>query len=174
MDSIWVFVVPCLAAALSNNSFPFIKMTNLISAPRNLLLGTALVLCGFCVLQPALAGGNTEPLTDILSTPGSAGLGFVTRVERSPYKDAGTRYDLLPLYLYEGERLFLHANRGGVKLLNGDERRLDLFVEQRLEGFPTERLPGRRVRGRLLLRGRLGRERELQLVHRRDAGLRSR
>jgi outer membrane protein len=116
-------------------------MTNLISAPRSLCLGTALVLGSFCIPPTALAGGNTEPLTDILSTPGSAGLGLVTRIERSPYKDAGTRYDLLPLYLYEGERLFLHANRGGVKLLNGSERRLDLFVEQRLEGFPTERLP---------------------------------
>lgn len=57
-------------------------------------------------MSPARAGGNTEPLTDILSAPGSAGLGLVTRIERSPYKDAGTRYDLMPLYLYEGERLF--------------------------------------------------------------------
>ncbi|MEO7885966.1 MAG: MipA/OmpV family protein, partial [Polaromonas sp.] len=104
-------------------------------------MGSALVVSGLCALSPVLAGGNTEPLTDILSTPGSAGLGFVTRIERSPYKDAGTRYDLLPLYLYEGERLFLHANRGGVKLLNGNEQRLDLFIEQRLEGFPTERVP---------------------------------
>jgi len=109
--------------------------------PHGVLRGLALVLGGLCTAAPALAGGNTEPITDILPATGSAGLGVVTRVERSPYKDAGTRYDLLPLYLYEGERLFLHANRGGVKLLNGDERRLDLFVEQRLEGFPTERLP---------------------------------
>ncbi|WP_341909513.1 MipA/OmpV family protein [Polaromonas sp. YR568] len=89
----------------------------------------------------AQAAGNTEPLTDILSTPGSAGLGLVTRIEASPYRDAGTRYDLLPLYLYEGERLFLHANRGGVKLLNGNENRFDLFIEQRLEGYPADRLP---------------------------------
>lgn len=110
--------------------------------PRYTLRSLVLLLGGgLCAALPALAGGNTEPLTDILPATGAAGLGVVTRIERSPYKDAGTRYDLLPLYLYEGERLFLHANRGGVKLLNGDERRLDLFVEQRLEGFPTERLP---------------------------------
>jgi outer membrane protein len=48
------------------------------------------VLGSLCAMSPALAGGNTEPLTDILSSPGSAGLGLVTRIERSPYKDAGT------------------------------------------------------------------------------------
>ncbi len=96
---------------------------------------------GFLACASAQAAGNTEPLTDILSAPGSAGLGLVTRIEASPYRDAGTRYDLLPLYLYEGERLFLHANRGGVKLLDSTEQRLDLFVEQRLEGYPADRLP---------------------------------
>lgn len=111
------------------------------SLPGRLLRGAALVLGGLCAAAPALAAGTIEPLTEILSTPGSAGLGFVTRAERSPYKDAGTRYDLLPLYLYEGERLFLRANRGGVKLINSGDQRLDIFVEQRLEGFPTESLP---------------------------------
>ena len=87
-----------------------------------------------------------EPLTDILDGAGSAGLGFVTRIEASPYRGAGTRYDLLPLYLYEGERIFLHANRAGLKLMNdgdhGRGARLDLFIEQRLEGFPVgDRLP---------------------------------
>lgn len=92
-------------------------------------------------MTPASANGNIEPLTDILPEPSSAGLGLVTGIERSPYRDAGTRYDLLPLYLYEGQRLFLHANRVGVKLLNGSEQRLDLLVERRLEGFPTTRVP---------------------------------
>lgn len=92
-------------------------------------------------MTPASANGNIEPLTDILPEPSSAGLGLVAGIERSPYRDAGTRYDLLPLYLYEGQRLFLHANRVGVKLLNGSEQRLDLLVERRLEGFPTTRVP---------------------------------
>lgn len=104
-------------------------------------LCAALLTAGLSAMTPANANGNLGPLTNILSAPGSAGLGFVTRIERSPYQEGGTRYDLLPLYLYEGERLFLHANRGGVKLLNGAEQRLDLFVEQRLEGFPVDRLP---------------------------------
>jgi len=109
--------------------------------PSRPFLCAALLTAGLSSMLPARANGQLEPLTNILSAPGSAGLGLVTRIERSPYREGGSRYDLLPLYLYEGERLFLHANRGGVKLLNGKEQRLDLFVEQRLEGFPAERLP---------------------------------
>jgi outer membrane protein len=80
-----------------------------------------------------------------LNTPGSAGLGLALRASTSPYLGGGTRYDLVPLYLYEGERLFLHANRAGVKLFNDGNRdagqRFDLFIEQRFEGFPAENLP---------------------------------
>ncbi|HEX5285788.1 MAG TPA: MipA/OmpV family protein [Polaromonas sp.] len=109
--------------------------------PSCSFVGAALLAAGLSAMTPASANGNIEPLTDILPEPSSAGLGLVTGIERSPYRDAGTRYDLLPLYLYEGQRLFLHANRVGVKLLNGSEQRLDLLVERRLEGFPTVRVP---------------------------------
>ncbi|MDB5843218.1 MAG: MltA-interacting MipA family protein, partial [Polaromonas sp.] len=104
------------------------------------LAGTALA-AGLSAMAPAHADASLEPLTNILSVPGSAGLGVVTRVETSPYLEGGHRYDVLPLYLYEGERFFLHANRGGVKLRQDDAQRMDLFVEQRLEGFPADRLP---------------------------------
>jgi outer membrane protein len=96
------------------------------------------------VCTPASADG-IEPLTAILNTPGSAGLGAAVRATASPYLGGGTRYDLVPLYLYEGERLFLHANRAGIKLFNDgtdkNGQRFDLFVEQRFEGFPSDRLP---------------------------------
>lgn len=107
------------------------------------LAGLALAATGWCAMAPARADAKLEPLTDILSVPGSAGLGVVTHFEASPYRGVGNRYDVLPLYLYEGERFFLHANRGGVKLLSGadDAQRVDLFVGQRLEGFPADRLP---------------------------------
>ncbi len=112
--------------------------------PRPVLFRTfscaALLVAGLAVMAPASANGSVEPLT-ILSEPGSAGLGFITRVEPSPYREGGNRYDVLPLYLFEGERVFLDANRAGVKLLNGGDQRLDLFVGQRLEGFPSDRLP---------------------------------
>ncbi len=114
----------------------------------SIFCATAFMACSFATV-PAHAIGGTEPLVDILNAPGSAGLGFATRIEASPYVGGGTRYDLLPLYLYEGERLFLHANRVGIKLINQGDRikegfgqRLDLFVEQRLEGHPIgDKLP---------------------------------
>lgn len=108
------------------------------------LFNTCLLACAAAVCTPAAADG-LEPLTDILNTTGSAGLGVAMRASTSPYLGGGTRYDLVPLYLYEGERLFLHANRAGVKLFNdGDRRagqRFDVFIEQRFEGFPAENLP---------------------------------
>ncbi len=108
------------------------------------LLTACLLAFTALACTPAAADG-IEPLTDILNTPGSAGLGVATRITTSPYLGGGTRYDLVPLYLYEGDRLFLHANRAGIKLLNDGDResgqRFDVFVEQRFEGFPAEKLP---------------------------------
>ena len=110
----------------------------------NSLFNTCLLACAAAVCTPAAADG-LEPLTDILNTTGSAGLGVAMRASTSPYLGGGTRYDLVPLYLYEGERLFLHANRAGVKLFNDGDRsagqRFDVFIEQRFEGFPAENLP---------------------------------
>ena len=93
---------------------------------------------------PASADG-IEPLTDILNTPGSAGAGLSLRISPSPYLQGGTRADLTPLYLYEGERVYLHANRAGVKLIKEGSGaagpRVDVFIEPRLEGFPAGNLP---------------------------------
>ena len=103
------------------------------------MLAVTAALC-----TPASAEG-VRPLTDILNTLGSAGLGVAIRAATSPYSGGGTRYDMVPLYLYEGDRLFLHANRAGVKLFNDGDRsvgqRFDRFVEQRFKGFPAENLP---------------------------------
>ena len=113
--------------------------------PNRSLLCTTLLWAGLFTMSPAHAVGGAEPLTEILTAPGSVGLGIAARIATSPYRGGGTRYDLLPLYLYEGERLFLHANRLGVKLLDKGDRnngqRLDLFIEQRLEGFTADHLP---------------------------------
>jgi outer membrane protein len=96
-----------------------------------------LLAAGFC----SAAQADMEPLTDILYQPGSAGLGLMTRIERSPYSGSGLRADLVPLYLYEGERLFLHGARGGIKLSDAGAQRVDLFLEQRFEGFSANRIP---------------------------------
>ena len=114
-------------------------MKNALSC--HILKFTALLTMGFLAIASAQASGINEPPTDVLPTPGSIALGATMQVESSPYKGAATRGDLLPLYLYEGERVFLHSGRAGLKLLDNPEHRLDLFVDKRLEGFQANKIP---------------------------------
>ena len=104
---------------------------------RALKIGLALL----ALMWPLAPRAEVDPLVDILTTPGSAGLGALTRIYPSPYQDAGPQVDLLPLYLYEGERLFLHSSRAGIKLLDRPENRLDLILDYRFEGFPADDVP---------------------------------
>src|SRR5258708_3755103 len=74
------------------------------------------------------ARSNSDPLTGV-AAPGGAGIGAAMRSERSPYKGAGTRNDFLPIYLYEGERLYLHSHSIGIKFGKVEsEPRYDVFV----------------------------------------------
>jgi len=75
------------------------------------------------------------------SQVGGAGLGLATRFESSPYRGGGTRNDLVPLYVYEGKRVFLEAYRVGVKLDQTPDSRFDVFVGYRFEGFPHDQIP---------------------------------
>ena len=96
----------------------------------------------FCIALPAAsARANSDALTGVLSGSGDAGLGVAWRAERSLYRGAGTRFDLVPLYLYEGRHLYLHAYRIGLKLDRGPDRRFDAFLSHRFEGFPYDRIP---------------------------------
>lgn len=93
------------------------------------------------LLALPVARANSDPLTGVISAPGGAGLGAALRAERSPYRGAGTRLDLVPLYLYEGKYLYLHAYRAGLKLETRENHRFDLFLSHRFEGFPYDRVP---------------------------------
>jgi len=90
---------------------------------------------------PVTAAADTAPLGDLLVVPGSAGLGAMIRSERSPYKGVGASQDIVPLYLYEGKRFFLHPTRAGLKLTDDGRHRVDLFLDYRFEGFPDGRIP---------------------------------
>ncbi|HXZ50690.1 MAG TPA: MipA/OmpV family protein [Burkholderiales bacterium] len=91
------------------------------------------------VTTPAAA--TSDPLVGLLEGAGSAGLGAAVRIEPSMYKDAGVRYDLLPLLLYESTYLYLHGYRMGLKLYDTPEQLVDVFVSHRFEGFPYDKLP---------------------------------
>ena len=89
----------------------------------------------------ASASVETDASTEVLATPGSAGLGMNLRLSTSPYREVGSQMDLMPLYLYEGERVFLRSSRIGLKLVTGPVHRFDLLIDKRLEGFPLKDRP---------------------------------
>jgi outer membrane protein len=110
------------------------------SPPYRLLCAAWLAL-GLAAVPAAQAQNHASGLAVDLPEPNSAALGFVPRLERSPYAGAGRRFDLMPLYIYNGNQLFLDVNRVGVKLLDEPSQRIDLLVERRLEGFPLTSTP---------------------------------
>ncbi len=99
------------------------------------------MLVAACVLNFAPAQAASDPFIDALAEPESAGIGAGTRAERSPYRGEGSRGDLLPVYLYEGRRMYLHAYRIGMKFEPAPDQRFDLFASHRFEGYSSERLP---------------------------------
>jgi outer membrane protein len=105
--------------------------------------GTALAtaLAGILASAPVRAQVDTDAIADLIDEPGSAGLGFLYRFEESPYLDEGQRSDLLPLYLYEGERFYLNADRAGFKFVDDGTHRFDVFLARRLEGFAEDDVP---------------------------------
>jgi MipA family protein len=96
------------------------------------------LICGALASGPAAA--TSDFLTDLVGKD-SSGLGAAVRVERSLYRGGGVRVDVLPVYLYEGERVYLHSNRLGLKFNIDPTHRLDVFVSRRLESFPVEGVP---------------------------------
>jgi outer membrane protein len=65
----------------------------------------------------------------------------VVRVERSPYVGAGNRRDFIPMYAYEGDRVFLRSTSVGLKFGPSRDRRVELFLRHRFEGSPFEDIP---------------------------------
>jgi outer membrane protein len=83
----------------------------------------------------------TDVLVDFLAIPASAGLGAIQRLDHAPYKGAGVSQDLVPLYMYEGSRVFLHATRVGFKFSEIPEHGLEVFLDYRYEGYPNAGTP---------------------------------
>jgi outer membrane protein len=97
----------------------------------------------FLILPLAAAAGPaaTDVLVDFLAIPGSAGLGAIQRLDGSPYRGAAVTRDLVPLYMYEGNYVYLHATRVGLKLHRPEADGLELFLDYRYEGFPYTHVP---------------------------------
>src|SRR6185295_2996143 len=102
---------------------------------------TAVAFFAACIFPWTAASANSDPLVGVVSEPGGAGVGAAWRMERSPYRGAGTRYDFVPIYVYEGQHAYLHAYRIGLKLERSGKHRFDVFLSHRFEGFPYDRIP---------------------------------
>lgn len=109
--------------------------------PGCLCATAALALCLSVFSVGAAASDDPAIVAPVAAEPSAAGLGIATRVQRSLYRGGGTRNDLFPLYLYEGKRVFLQSNRLGLKLDETPDRRFELFLGYRFEGFPYDRIP---------------------------------
>ena len=98
---------------------------------------SALALIGALAASCAIA--SSDPFSDVLPVGGAA-VGYVLRHERSTYRGAESGADQLPLYLYEGERAYLHGTSLGLKFKQEDWRG-DVFLRYRFEGFTRDRQP---------------------------------
>ena len=99
----------------------------------------ALALAAAAAVPDARANG--DPFSGIAQT-GGAGIGAFVRAERSPYRGAGTRYDFLPMYLYEGRYFYFHSHSVGAHFGDlGKGPRFDVFLRRRFEGTPYNVFP---------------------------------
>ena len=92
------------------------------------------------VVAPSVLA-DSDSMGNFIITPNSAGLGVLVRTERSPYQGVGVHNDLIPLYLYEGERFFMRPTRMGLKVFDDGTNRVEGFFDFRLEGFPHKDAP---------------------------------
>lgn len=105
----------------------------------SLLEVRAVYLALALALATSSASASSDPLIDVLPV-GGAGVGYVLRHERSTYRGAEGGADQLPLYLYEGERAYLHGSSLGLKF-NQEDWRVDVFLRYRFEGFTRDNQP---------------------------------
>lgn len=119
------------------------------SAARVAALVLVLLWCDVMPGGAFAATGDdpTVPAEVVQAGGGGAGLGLAMRFERSPYRDGGTRNDFVPIYVYEGKRVFLDAYRFGLKINETPESRFDVFVGYRFEGYPYDKIPASRGPG---------------------------
>jgi outer membrane protein len=108
---------------------------------RTRLSRTFLISLLWLPLAASAGPVGAEVMVDFLAIPGSAGLGVIERRAYAPYRGAAASRDLVPLYMYEGEQIYLHATRAGLKLAERSDHDLELFLDYRFEGYPADQTP---------------------------------
>lgn len=88
----------------------------------------------------ARACASADPYAD-LAEPEGLRVGAEMRVQRSPYRGAGARFDFQPLYLYEGDHVYIRSHSIGLKLPAAESGRFEAFLRYRFESHPTDDIP---------------------------------
>jgi outer membrane protein len=103
-------------------------------------LATLAITLLFLIAAPQ-ARAQIRPLFETLELSGKAGLGLAFRASTSPYAGADQVLDSLPLYVFEGDRFYIHSSRAGIKFSTSRYAHAEAFISSRLEGFPYEETP---------------------------------
>jgi len=111
-------------------------------------MNRSLVVCLLVILSSGAHGQWLLTQTPFHNTEsGSVGIGYAARYGQSPYvglDDIGSaysdyNYDLVPLYLYEGDYLFAHGTEVGIHLFKKPERfSIDLLARYRFDRLQPE------------------------------------
>ena len=95
-----------------------------------------LLLAGPWVVTPVSAQEVTE-IPFFNAPEGTAALGGGLRFGQSPYfatdNEDQRQLDLLPLYLYEGERFFFRGSAGGLHFVHNENWELNAFARYRFQ-----------------------------------------
>jgi MipA family protein len=86
------------------------------------------------------AAGSSDPFAGLVPSGGAA-IGPIWGAEQSPYRGGGVRHDFLPLYIYEGPRVFLRSHSIGLRFEPLPAVEGALFLRRRFEGHPTDSVP---------------------------------
>ncbi len=115
---------------------------------RSLSTALCLTLLSAVAVSPAARANwllTQTPFHD--QEPGSVGIGYAARFGQSPYiglDNIGSayneyKYDLVPLYLYEGDYLFAHGTEWGVHLLRSQKTfNVDLIARYRFDRLQVD------------------------------------
>jgi outer membrane scaffolding protein for murein synthesis (MipA/OmpV family) len=109
---------------------------------------------GFCLIaflfSGSLSAANLLTQTPIVDAePGTVGLGFGLRFGDSPYKgidniasiNNDNNSDLVPLYQYNGKRLFFHGTSAGLRLVDRPGIAIDAVADYRFDRLETDANP---------------------------------
>ena len=101
--------------------------------------GAGVVLAALVAIasMPSAGAQEVAEIPFYRTQPGTAGLGGGLRLGQNPYfasdNDDERTLDLIPLYLYEGERLFLRGASGGLHVLRNERVELNLYARYRFQ-----------------------------------------